>query len=174
VTGITLPPQAEYVAAHAFDDIRDRAAALASGDPAQAICASNGLYGWIAADYGKAYEIAETGHRDDGTPQACFGNAALIAAWSHGQYTYTEGYAESSLVPGWWIHHAWLTDTDGKAVEVTWRAPGRGYYGIEFDADDLDVVEEMEDEDGVAEWVIVSSMIRRIAEANGWNTRVFD
>ena len=75
-------------------------------------------------------------------------------------------------MPGWWIHHAWLTDLDGKAVEVTWRAPGRAYYGIEFDIDDVDVLEE-DGEDGDT-YVIASSMIRRIAEANGWNTRLFD
>jgi hypothetical protein len=65
-----------------------------------------------------------------GTPKECFTNAGQLALMGITDLTYVEGYAvrpKLSIL----IHHAWLMDTDGRAVDVTWTDTADClYFGV--------------------------------------------
>ena len=70
-----------------------------------------------------------------GTPKECFTNAGQAALWT--DLTYVEGYAVRPRL-GILIHHAWLMDESGRAVDVTWENTENClYFGIPFDAKTL-------------------------------------
>src|SRR6476646_5666949 len=60
-------------------------------------------------------------HVTRGDSQECFTNAFLRAV-KHPELAYVEGYA--TLDEGTRTAHAWLTDYQGNAIEVTWDRPG--------------------------------------------------
>jgi len=75
-------------------------------------------------DPGHPYEM--------GTPKECFTNAGLMALSSITDLTYVEGYAVRPRL-GILIHHAWLMDTGGRAVDVTWTDTADcHYFGVPF------------------------------------------
>jgi hypothetical protein len=85
--------------------------------------------------------MAEKGYLRD-----CFQNAALAALWDDG-LTYAEGFAHKG---GMVVHHAWVVNQEGKAIEVTWRDGGRecGFCTdgkVELDEDDPERIEEDEE-----------------------------
>lgn len=64
--------------------------------------------------------------------KACFRNAFTLATGSH-SLLYGEGFALRPLGSGGphvWVHHAWVIDPDGRAIDVTWRDRGLRYIGI--------------------------------------------
>ena len=62
-----------------------------------------------------------------GQPKQCFHNAIIGA---NGSLYYCEGYVVAkSGIP---IHHAWLTDGKGNAIDVTLQEPGFIYVGVPF------------------------------------------
>jgi hypothetical protein len=67
--------------------------------------------------------------------KACYRNALKVAL--DGDYAYAEGLAWASEAWGP-IHHAWVVDADGHAIDPTWREPGIRYYGVAFEWADLD------------------------------------
>ena len=69
---------------------------------------------------------------------ACFRNAFTLAT-SSSSLRYGEGYALTppGLAGGVWVHHAWVIDPDGNAMDATWRATGLRYVGIAIGADEL-------------------------------------
>ena len=71
-----------------------------------------------------------------GTPKECFTNAGEMALWDD-DLTYVEGFAVRPKL-GILIHHAWLMDQDGCAVDVTWEnTEDCHYFGIPFDRQTL-------------------------------------
>lgn len=67
-----------------------------------------------------------------GTPKECFTNAGQMALWE-GDLTYVEGFALRPRL-GILIHHAWLMDQEGLAIDVTWTDTAEClYFGIPFD-----------------------------------------
>lgn len=70
-----------------------------------------------------------------GEPSQCFTNAFLLAM-KHPEMSYVEGYAIATA-DGTRTAHAWLTDRQGQAIEVTWDRPGAAYGGIPFKLDFL-------------------------------------
>lgn len=54
-----------------------------------------------------------------GPGKECFANAH--AAAQRPGWHYCEGYAVNAAIP---VHHAWVCDPDGRAVDVTWRESG--------------------------------------------------
>jgi hypothetical protein len=66
-----------------------------------------------------------------GTPKECFCNAAQMALVT--DLTYAEGFAVRPKL-GMLIHHAWLMDERGRAVDVTWEdTAGCLYFGVPFE-----------------------------------------
>ncbi len=63
--------------------------------------------------------------------RACFVNCATHPLVLSGEYLYCEGFARSGDVDIW-VHHAWLGDARGNAVDVTWQEPGVEYFGRSF------------------------------------------
>ena len=79
----------------------------------------------------------------DGTPQACFSNAASLALSAPDRFTYVEGYACTEQT-GVCVAHAWVEDQDGNVIDNTWStlesSPNHGgahYFGIKFSAEYL-------------------------------------
>lgn len=67
-----------------------------------------------------------------GAAKECFSNAGQMALWDD-DLTYCEGFAVRPKL-GMLIHHGWLMDSDGRAIDVTWRETGDClYYGIAFE-----------------------------------------
>jgi len=64
-----------------------------------------------------------------GTGQRCFGNAFDLAQ-ADLSLMYCEGYAIGKS--GILIHHAWVTDGKGSAIDNTFAEPGRAYAGVPF------------------------------------------
>ena len=62
-----------------------------------------------------------------GQPRLCYANCQQLALKNR-SLTYVEGYAMAAGVslP---LHHAWLLDTDGYAIDPTWDSPGC-YFGV--------------------------------------------
>jgi hypothetical protein len=101
-------------------------------------------------EHGQVYELDRAASAPNGKLRECFQNAALAAFDSDGELTYVEGFACRS---GLLVHHAWVVNAEGKALEVTWRDGTRecGYCRdgeIELDEDD-----EGYDEDDESTWV---------------------
>lgn len=69
-----------------------------------------------------------------GPAKQCYANAAQCAI-DH-RYRYCEGFALSPQI-GYWVHHAWNTDADGRAFDLTWRKPGSRYVGRAYDTMDV-------------------------------------
>jgi hypothetical protein len=59
----------------------------------------------------------------------CYNNA-LNLALDNPSLTYVEGFAAGP--GGLRIHHAWVTDGNGRAIDNTWRVPGIVYAGVPF------------------------------------------
>lgn len=68
----------------------------------------------------------------------CFRNAFEVAT-SHEDLRYAEGYALLVLGNGeqLWVHHAWVVDREGNAIDPTWRSAGLRYMGIVVDPAEL-------------------------------------
>jgi DNA topoisomerase-1 len=66
----------------------------------------------------------------------CYRNAALLAI-ANPEYTYCEGMAMISSVPGLPFSHAWCVDKNGKVIDNTWPEHGTAYFGIPFNTDYL-------------------------------------
>ena len=64
--------------------------------------------------------------------KACFTNCATHPRLMDGTYRYCEGLARADHEHDWWVHHAWLVDPEGHAIDVTWSEPGAAYFGIAF------------------------------------------
>jgi hypothetical protein len=91
-------------------------------------------------EHGQVYELDREASAPNGKLRECFQNAATAALASDGELTYVEGFASRS---GILIHHAWVINAEGKALEVTWRDGGTecGFCDngeIELDGDDDD------------------------------------
>ena len=63
-----------------------------------------------------------------GTVKECFKNALQLAQ-SNPKYTYVEGFG-LRFIP---IHHAWVVDQDGNAIDNTWEISGEEYFGVPID-----------------------------------------
>ncbi|HEV2293557.1 MAG TPA: hypothetical protein VGR35_06855 [Tepidisphaeraceae bacterium] len=69
-------------------------------------------------------------HLSPGNRRECFKNAFDLA-FENADLTYVEGYA--TLDGGLRIHHAWVTDGQGNAIDNTWPRAGAAYAGVPFD-----------------------------------------
>ena len=68
------------------------------------------------------------------------------------ELTYVEGWAFGYL-DGFPIHHAWLTDSDGNAIDSTWpEGIGREYFGVRIPRETLVVIALQTEHYGVFEW----------------------
>lgn len=67
--------------------------------------------------------------------KACFVNCATHPRIYDHTYVYCEGLAlfEINERVSMWVHHAWLGDAEGNAIDVTWSEPGIAYFGRAFD-----------------------------------------
>lgn len=82
------------------------------------------------ATYPPATEIPAGLHR--GAAKQCYANAAQ-AMFDHG-LGYAEGYAWSPKI-GLWVHHAWNTNPQGQAIDLTLKPdPAARYVGHPFTA----------------------------------------
>ena len=64
-----------------------------------------------------------------GVPRCCFQNAAMLATTAPERYTYVEGYAVG-VIP---VLHAWVRDTSGAVLDITWpeeQMEGAAYWGV--------------------------------------------
>jgi hypothetical protein len=77
----------------------------------------------IVLEHGQPYELdREASHREGrGYLGNCFQNAAMTALFDD-SLTYVEGFAHKGNMP---VHHAWVINQAGKALEVTWLDGGR-------------------------------------------------
>ena len=71
-------------------------------------------------------------------PRSCFRNAFILVT-SSSSLRYGEGYALTPIGAGRpvWVHHAWVIDAAGNAVDATWRTAGLRYVGIGISAGEL-------------------------------------
>jgi hypothetical protein len=67
-------------------------------------------------------------HISRGDRNQCFTNAFSLAI-QHPDLAYVEGYA-TAFDDGTRMAHAWLTDRQGNAIDVTWDRPGAAYAGV--------------------------------------------
>jgi hypothetical protein len=59
--------------------------------------------------------------------KACYLNAfRIVMDRRYPEFVYAEGLAWCGFGP---IHHAWVVDPDGNAVDPTWQQPGDRYWG---------------------------------------------
>jgi hypothetical protein len=65
-----------------------------------------------------------------GPDEECFRNAVILVL-DASRYTYVEGFAAPPAKRRL-VHHAWVTDRRGQAIEPTWEDPGLAYCGIPF------------------------------------------
>ena len=63
-------------------------------------------------------------------PHRCYEAAGQW--FTESDVVYTEGRALSG-VTNHWVPHAWLTDVDGRAIDLAWAEPGAAYVGIQLD-----------------------------------------
>lgn len=68
--------------------------------------------------------------------KACYLNALRVVLQHHPLYTYAEGLAWTASLDTP-VHHAWVVDAEGNAIDPTWKQPGRRYYGTTFAVGDL-------------------------------------
>lgn len=71
-----------------------------------------------------------------GKPNECFKNAFDLAMDST-DFIYCEGFA--LYEGGLRVHHAWVTDGQGRAIDNTWGKPGVAYAGVPFLTDFLNL-----------------------------------
>jgi hypothetical protein len=71
-------------------------------------------------------------------PRSCFRNAFILVT-SSSSLRYGEGYALTPIGAGppVWVHHAWVIDAAGNAIDATWRTAGLRYVGIGISAAEL-------------------------------------
>jgi hypothetical protein len=103
-------------------------------------------------EHGQAYELDReaSAQQPNGKLQECFKNAALAAYDS--DLTYVEGFAHRSggvLM----AHHAWVINTDGKVLEVTWRDGGNECGYCEDGTCDRDEDDPEYDQEDDSTWV---------------------
>jgi hypothetical protein len=68
--------------------------------------------------------------------RGCFRNATIAVSNRPDRgFLYAEGFAQYEHQR--WVHHAWVVDADGKAIEVTWRNPELRYVGVVLDTVEL-------------------------------------
>jgi hypothetical protein len=67
-----------------------------------------------------------------GRDSECFKNAFFLAL-DQSELVYVEGYAIRDS--GTRVHHAWLTDRQGNALDNTWPESGVAYAGVPFRID---------------------------------------
>jgi hypothetical protein len=72
-----------------------------------------------------------------GVQGLCFANCQMalhaLEDMYPGQYRYAEGYAAAADALNVPIHHAWLVDAAGKAVDCTWETQAvASYFGFTF------------------------------------------
>lgn len=71
-----------------------------------------------------------------GMPKQCFKNSThllLSRRAVDGDWRYTEGYAATHHI-GLLVHHAWLTDAEGRVIDPTWPdSETAQYFGVLFD-----------------------------------------
>lgn len=86
----------------------------------------------ITLQHGRGYEPAALpAEVEMGLPRQCFENALVLA--QRDEFTYVEGYALRPPIP-LLIHHGWVTDGEGHAIDPTWDDNDDClYWGIEFD-----------------------------------------
>src|SRR4028119_1559046 len=63
-----------------------------------------------------------------GQPRLCYANSQRLA-FKNRSITYVEGYAMAQGV-SFPLHHAWLLDSDGYAIDPTWEPYGCCYLGV--------------------------------------------
>lgn len=80
-------------------------------------------YGWWYSPCPLPYGLRR------GASQQCFANAFELAK-TDTALVYCEGYAIGKS--GKMIHHAWVTDGKGSAIDNTFAEPGRAYAGVPF------------------------------------------
>jgi hypothetical protein len=61
----------------------------------------------------------------------CYNNALRLVL-DNSNLVYVEGFAVGK--DGLPIHHAWVTDRSGRAIDNTWDTPGIAYAGVPFKA----------------------------------------
>jgi len=82
-------------------------------------------------EYGWWYEPAELpGYLEMGPEGECFSNSFGLAL-DDDRLIYVEGLVAGRRggIP---VHHAWLTDGTGRAIDCTLREPGAAYAGVPF------------------------------------------
>ncbi len=81
-------------------------------------------YGWwySASPLPKGIPLKRGGH--------CFYNV-FQEVLTNDAFIYCEGYALSRLTERA-VHHAWLTDGAGRAIDITWSEPATAYAGVPF------------------------------------------
>jgi hypothetical protein len=72
----------------------------------------------------------------------CYNNA-LCLALENPSFVYCEGFAAGK--GGSRIHHAWVTDGRGRAIDNTWVPPGMVYAGVPFKAGFVSLIGLMND-----------------------------
>lgn len=81
-------------------------------------------------DYGWFYEPGPFPQEvERGVEGECYNNAFRLALQDK-SLVYVEGFATGKS--GLRIHHAWVTDGTGRAIDNTWRKPGIVYAGVPF------------------------------------------
>ena len=78
--------------------------------------------------HGKWYEPVPWEGRK-GAPKCCFGNS-LLHSVTNPDMRYVEGIALTCF--GFPTHHGWNADSEGHALDSTWRPEGLAYFGVEF------------------------------------------
>lgn len=98
-------------------------------------------------EHGEVYELDREASAalGPGILKNCFENAAQVSLWDE-KYTYVEGFAfrRDGITP---VHHAWVVNVEGKALDVTWRDGGTDCGHCVDGERPLDVDEDDEDED---------------------------
>ena len=62
----------------------------------------------------------------------CYRNAGNFVLEHEDDYWYCEGLAVSSI--GHSVPHAWICPAfTSKAIDLTWKEPGRAYFGVALD-----------------------------------------
>ena len=80
-------------------------------------------------EHGKGYKPVEHDY-EKGYSKECFMNAFRFVQ-SNPDYTYVEVYATPDFIDLPMLH-AWVTDKQGKAFELTWEKSGSAYFGVEI------------------------------------------
>lgn len=134
-------------------------------------------YEQFVLDNGKAYDrkmpFAQVQQEfGGGTPRNCYGDAYQLAM-DNDDLTYVEGYAMNT---GLAVQHAWVVDSEGTVIDITWAAgweqygdkdedpdSRRSYYGFEVPTETLEQWVDLTGHYGVLgnDWMIASLVIER-------------